>query len=102
MPARTPGHIAPDAVEDPGALIPHWAASRASAPNRPLRPPVPKDAGTEVLTVPEAASYLRVSQKTIQRLISGGKLKAFSVGRAIRIRRTELQRFIDENSLFEG
>jgi excisionase family DNA binding protein len=102
MPARTPGHIAPDAVEDPGALIPHWAASRAAAPNHPLQPPVPKDARSEVLTLPETACFLRVSPKTVQRLISGGKLKAFTVGRAIRIRRAELERFIGENSLFEG
>lgn len=44
----------------------------------------------ELLTTHEAAAVLRVSQKTVLRLIRSGGLRADKVGRSWRIRRTDL------------
>ena len=44
----------------------------------------------DLLTTNEAASLLRVSQKTVLRLVRSGQLRAHKVGRAWRIRRCDL------------
>lgn len=50
----------------------------------------------EVLTVPEVADLLRVTTKTVYKLIRAGALKSFRVGRVMRCRRHEVDRFIAE------
>lgn len=47
-----------------------------------------------ILTVTEVAHYLRVSETTIWRWCSSGRLPAFRVGRAWRVRRTDLDSLI--------
>lgn len=53
----------------------------------------------EVLTVDEVAAELRVSEQTVRKLIREKKLKAFTVGTQVRIKRTDLDRYIQESSL---
>ncbi|MCH7984389.1 MAG: helix-turn-helix domain-containing protein, partial [Chloroflexi bacterium] len=45
----------------------------------------------EVLTVGEAAELLRVSQKTLYRMISAGSIPVLRFGRAIRIPRAVIE-----------
>lgn len=51
--------------------------------------PVPL-AGDEWLTLAEVARYLRLSTRTVSRMIKGGRLPAKRVGRAVRIARSQL------------
>jgi excisionase family DNA binding protein len=53
-----------------------------------MTPPIP------VLTIPEVAEMLRVHQKTVYKLVSERKLRGVKVGRAVRIRASELERFM--------
>lgn len=46
------------------------------------------------MTVREAAQLLHLHPSTVQRRIYAGELAAIAVGRALRIRRDELDRFI--------
>jgi excisionase family DNA binding protein len=57
-------------------------------PEGSMTPPIP------VLTIPEVAEALRVHQKTVYKLVSARKLRAVKVGRAVRVRLTELERFL--------
>jgi len=47
-----------------------------------------------MLTVKEAADFLRVNPKTIYNLIAAGKLASVRVGRVIRIPQTALDKFL--------
>jgi excisionase family DNA binding protein len=51
-----------------------------------------------MLKVNEAAAVLAVSRDTVLRAIKRGDLAAFENGRVIRIRRSELDRFIAANT----
>jgi excisionase family DNA binding protein len=57
----------------------------ASASGRPT--PLAAD---EWLTLVEVAQYLRLSTRTVSRMIKGGRLPATRVGRAVRIARSQL------------
>ena len=48
----------------------------------------------DMLTVKEAADFLRVNPKTIYSLIAAGKLGSVRVGRVIRIPQTALDQFL--------
>ena len=50
---------------------------------------------TLLLTIPEVAEHLRVSTRTVHRLIASKSLLACKVGRSVRIRRMDLERFLD-------
>lgn len=47
-----------------------------------------------LLTVPEAAERLRVSEKTVRRLIDGAGLPALRVGGQIRLDKSELESWL--------
>ena len=47
-----------------------------------------------VLTVKEVAIRLRCEHKTVRKLIADGKLKAFRLGRALRIKESDFEDFI--------
>ena len=55
----------------------------------------------EFLTVKEVAKIIRKSARSTYRFISDGKLRTHRIGRAHRIRRDDLERFI-ENSRVEN
>ena len=48
----------------------------------------------QMLTVTEVADYLRVSETTVWRWCSTGRLPAFRVGRGWRVQRSELEQHI--------
>jgi len=49
---------------------------------------------TELLTLSEVASRLRVSLRTVQRLVSSGQLRVVKVGRLPRVTSTELEAYL--------
>lgn len=49
----------------------------------------------EVLTVEEVAERLRVSAQTVRKLIEDGELRAFRVKNQWRIRKEDLDRYIE-------
>lgn len=44
----------------------------------------------EILTIPETAMFLKISEATVRRWIITGKLPAFQIGRKYRIRRKDI------------
>ncbi|HAA85874.1 MAG TPA: hypothetical protein DCE14_05960 [Kosmotogaceae bacterium] len=50
----------------------------------------------EVMTIQEVADYLKLTRQTVYKLLKNGDLKAFKIGRSIRILRSEIKRFIQE------
>ena len=52
-------------------------------------------AETRFLTVPEVASELRLSEKTVKRLIHRDSLPALRVGRSLRIDRAAFNEWLD-------
>jgi excisionase family DNA binding protein len=52
----------------------------------------------DILTIREVADYLKVTQRTLYRLVQEGALPAFKVGNSWRFRREDLERWISEQS----
>lgn len=52
------------------------------------------DAESEILTLEEAAAYLKAGKRTIYRLAQRGEIPAFKLGGTWRFRRSELDRWI--------
>ena len=52
----------------------------------------------DILTLREVADYLKVTERTLYRLVQDGKLPAFKVGNSWRFRREDLERWISEQS----
>ncbi len=62
-----------------------------------------REFGEPLLTVGEVASIMRVSNMTVYRLIKSGQLAAIRVGKNYRIRRSDIDRYLNERSVnFEG
>jgi excisionase family DNA binding protein len=51
------------------------------------------------VTLREAAKFLGVCVRTVRREIERGALVAFRVGRSLRIRMSELQRYIERRTI---
>ncbi len=51
--------------------------------------------GKEIMTVNDVADYLKISVITTYRLVQEGKIPAFKVGRSWRIKRSDLNEFIE-------
>lgn len=73
------------------AALPDWAHARSICRSAGV-PQTRSEPGSAVLTVSEAAALLRVSPKTVRRMIRRGELLSFHVGRLVRIRRDSLER----------
>jgi len=52
----------------------------------------------DILTIREVADYLKITERTLYRLVQEGKLPAFKVGNSWRFRREDLDRWISEQS----
>lgn len=50
----------------------------------------------EVLTIREVAALLKLAEKTVYAMANAGELPAFKIRGQWRIRRTELERWMDE------
>lgn len=53
----------------------------------------------DLLTVAEVAEMLRVSTMTVYRLIRTGQLPAVRVGRSYRVRRGDLESYLEEQTV---
>lgn len=56
------------------------------------------DSDEEILTLDEVAAFLRAGRRTVYRFAQNGDIPAFKLGGTWRFRRSELERWIDENS----
>jgi excisionase family DNA binding protein len=52
-----------------------------------------------VLTLKEAAEYLRVSERLVQRLIAHGGLRVTRLGRRVLVRRADLDEYLQRSRL---
>ena len=73
--------------------LPAWVYTK---PEPLATPQVPAPATDDLLTRAEVAQYLRVSDRTVSRLIRTGQLPASRIGRAVRIRQSDLLDMLDE------
>jgi excisionase family DNA binding protein len=51
---------------------------------------------TEIMTVNEVAAYLKISEVTTYKLVQQGKIPAFKIGRHWRVKRIDLEEFIEK------
>jgi excisionase family DNA binding protein len=58
----------------------------------------PVSVSQPLLTVDEAASYLRVSRRQIYKLVSGGELRTVRVGERLRFRPADVDRYLDRQT----
>jgi excisionase family DNA binding protein len=73
------------------------SAAFASSPENTSSSPIYPTAPEPLLTVSEAARLLAVSDKTIRRWITAGRLPAVRLGRLVRISSKSLNEFIQLN-----
>jgi excisionase family DNA binding protein len=52
----------------------------------------------ELLTVPNAGPYLGVGERMVRRLVDEHRIEVVKVGRHIRIRRSVLEKWIEQNT----
>jgi excisionase family DNA binding protein len=76
-----------------GIDLPAWVYTK---PEPLATPQAPADATDDLLTRAEVARYLRVSDRTVSRLIRKGQLPAARIGRAVRIRQSDLLEMLNE------
>ncbi len=55
------------------------------------------DGSPEVMTPEQAAAYLQINRETLYRYIRGGRIAASKIGRSWRLRKADLDRFLEEN-----
>jgi excisionase family DNA binding protein len=51
-----------------------------------------------ILTIPEVALYLKISKSKIYNLVSRKEIPHLKIGRNVRIRQTDLQRWIEKQT----
>jgi excisionase family DNA binding protein len=83
---RVPAASTLDSSQD----LPSWVYAKPEPMAHAATPHAPVDAIGDLLTRSEVARYLRVSDRTVSRLIRAGKLPAARIGRAVRIRHADL------------
>lgn len=72
------------------ADLPAWVYAKPGPEADATTPQGPAVTTDDLLTRAEAALYLRVSDRTVSRLIRTGKLPSARIGRAVRIRQSDL------------
>ena len=101
--ARKPSHTPAASAAINGVDLPAWVYAK---PEPEAHATTPHDAAVitnDLLTRAEAARYLRVSDRTLSRLIRTGQLRASRIGRAVRIRQSDLLHMLDgKPSISEG
>ena len=73
-----------------GADLPAWVYEKPEHGAHTTTTQAPADATNDLMTRSEVARYLRFSDRTVSRLIRAGKLPALRIGRAVRIRQSDL------------
>jgi excisionase family DNA binding protein len=93
--ARKPSHTPAASADISRADLPAWVYAKAEPMAHAAEPQSPADATDDLLTRTEVARYLRVSDRTVSRLIRKGQLSASRIGRAVRIRQSDLLEMLD-------
>ena len=90
-------------------VLPQWVRAHWHAPNVKGQAELPTQKSIEkaqialvggrqpLITVGEAAAFLRVSQKTIRRMIEAGNLPVIRLGRSIRIHPEVIEKIIRQD-----
>jgi len=65
-----------------------------SLPGKPSVAPESASTLGEILTLDEVAQYLKISKKTVYKIVNSGDLRAFKAGKHWRVRRAELGAWI--------
>ena len=55
-----------------------------------------------ILDLEEVAKMLKVSERTVQREVTAGKLRAFRVGRSLRFRLTDVEKYMERQEVSPG
>jgi excisionase family DNA binding protein len=76
-------------VQAPSGLIPSASPHSVDKSSTPTGPPI-----APLMTVAEAATALRVSPKTIRRMIARGELHHVRIGRLVRTRAKDIVQYI--------
>lgn len=92
-PSHTPAASTPISRAD----LPAWVYAKPEPMAHAATPPVSADNPADLLTRLEVAQYLRVSDRTVSRLIRAGQLPAARIGRAVRIRQSDLLDMLNGN-----
>ena len=97
--------ISPSRLNDLPEWVHDFVAPGAAAPSgkndAEAFPAGGSSAGAQIspfLTMSDVARELRISTKTVSRLLKRGDLKGIHIGRSVRIARGDLERFLDANS----
>jgi len=88
---RVPAASTLDSSQD----LPSWVYAKPESMAHAATPQVSADNPADLLTRAEVAQYLRVSDRTVSRLIRTGKLPASRIGRAVRIRQSDLLHMVN-------
>ena len=100
---KKPSHAPAASSPISRADLPAWVDAKAESMVHAAEPQAPADATDDLLTRTEVARYLRVSDRTVSRLIRTGKLPAARIGRAVRIRHADLLDMLDgKTSISDG
>jgi len=93
---KTPsrGHAASTSISS--LDLPAWVYAKPEPVAHAAEPQAPADKPANLMTRTEVARYLRVSDRTVSRLIRTGKLPASRIGRAVRIRQSDLLDLLNE------
>jgi excisionase family DNA binding protein len=60
--------------------------------------PYPNPSGDKVFTIPEVAAYLKISKSKIYYLVSRKEIPHLKMGRNVRIRESDLQKWLDRQA----
>ena len=89
---RVPAASTLDSSQD----LPSWVYAKPEPMAHAATPQVSAENSADLLTRLEVAQYLRVSDRTVSRLIRAGQLPALRIGRAVRIRQSDLLNMLNE------
>lgn len=63
-----------------------------------MTPPYTDPSSDKVFTIPEVAAYLKISKSKIYYLISREEIPHLKLGRNVRIRESDLQKWLDRQA----
>jgi excisionase family DNA binding protein len=99
---KKPSRVPAASTSVSGVGLPAWAYAKPDPMAHAATPQAPADNPADLLTRAEVARYLRVSDRTVSRLIRTGKLPAARIGRAVRIRHADLLDMLNEKPSNSG
>ena len=93
--AKKPSHTLAASAAINGVDLPAWVYAKPEPEAHATTPHDAAVATDDLMTRSEVARYLRVSDRTVSRLIHKGQLPASRIGRAVRIRQLDLLNMLD-------